>query len=317
MIKFKPSKSTIIPLTVAGIMLITPIFGQAKLGDQVLKKGIRHDDVKELQQHLVNLNYLNLDETTTYYGEKTIEAVKDFQYSQGLDPDGTFGQSSFEALQILLKLEPLSFERTLKEDMEGKDVQVLQERLKVLGFLDIENCTNYFGPQTREAIMNFQKTFDLKVDGVVGPETIEILNTYRRKPKLSATRGGSRSNSRGKDIVSTARKYYGAPYSFGSSGPKRFDCSGFTSYVYNEHGIKLPHSSSGQASVGSKVNKGDLEIGDLVIFSNTYISGPSHAGIYIGNGDFIHASSAGGGVMISNLNSGYYSNHFTFGRRLF
>ena len=183
--------------------------------------------------------------------------------------------------------------------------------------MDIDNCTTYFGSQTRQALVDFQKTYGLKVDGIAGAETIETLNNNKRKLKPSANRGSSRNSSLGENIVSTAKKYIGTPYSYGTSSSKSFDCSGFTHYIYKKHDISVPRSSADQAGVGSEVSKKDLQTGDLVIFSNTYKSGPSHAGIYIGNGNFIHASSAGGGVMISNLNSGYYSNHFTFGRRVF
>ena len=317
MLKIKPFKNTIITFTVAGILFINPIFGQAELGDQVLKKGMRHDDIKILQQHLIDLNYLDNEETTTYYGDQTVNAVMEFQSSQGLDADGIFGQTSFKALQALLELEPLVYNRTLKEGMEGEDVQALQERLKFLGFLDIDNCTTYFGSQTKQALVAFQKTYGLKVDGIAGAETIETLNNNKRKLKSSANRGGSRNSSLGESIISTAKDYIGTPYSYGSSSSKSFDCSGFTYYIYNKHGISIPRSSAEQAKIGDKVSKKNLQTGDLVIFSGTYKSGPSHAGIYIGNGNFIHSSSAGGGVMISNLNSGYYNDHFTFGRRVF
>ncbi len=103
----------------------------------------------------------------------------------------------------------------------------------------------------------------------------------------------------------------GTSYSYGSSNSKAFDCSGFTQYIYKQHGISVPRSSVEQAKAGTEVSKANLQKGDLVIFSGTYKAGPSHAGIYIGNGDFIHSSSAGGGgVIISNLNSGYYSKSF-------
>jgi cell wall-associated NlpC family hydrolase len=321
MFKIKPLKKKIITFTIAGFLFANPIFVQADLGDQVLKKGMNHEDVKILQQHLINLNYLELEETTTYYGDQTIEAVMDFQSSQGLKADGTFGSDSFKALQNLLQLKPLTYNRILKEDVSGEDVQALQERLKILRFLDIDNCTTYFGSETRQALMDFQKTYGIKADGIAGAETIQAindaLNGNRRKLKSSANRGGSRNSSLGENIISTAKKYMGTSYSYGSSNSNAFDCSGFTQYIYKQHGINIPRSSVEQATVGNEVSKENLQIGDLVIFKNTYKSGPSHAGIYIGNGDFIHSSSAGGGVIISNLNSGYYSNHFGSGRRVF
>lgn len=318
----KSFKKKAIAFTISGILFTTPIIGQAQLGDQILKKGMKHGDIKLLQEHLRHLNYLEIDQPTTYYGDQTVNAIIKLQKSQGLKADGVFGPDTFEALKKVMEVEPLKYNRLLKEGMKGEDVKTLQKSLKFLGFLDIDECTTYFGPETRQALMDFQKVHGIKVDGIAGKETISTINDAlsgnKRRNKTASTNRGSSSNlSLGQEIVSTAKKYIGTSYSYGSSSSTAFDCSGFTYFVYKQHGIDIPRSSAEQATVGQQVSKGDLQIGDLVIFSNTYKSGPSHAGIYIGNGKFIHSSSAGGGVMISDLSSGYYSNHFSYGRRLY
>lgn len=320
--KIKSLKKKAIAFTISGILFTTPILGQAQLGDQILKKGMSHEDIKILQEHLVTLNYLKLDETTTYYGDQTADAVMKLQSSEGLNADGIYGSDTHKALKRLLKIEPIEYSRILKEGVSGDDVKALQKSLKFLGFLDIDEYTTYFGAETRQALMDFQKVHGIKVDGIAGAETIQTINdalagNKRRNKTNSANRGSSSNLSLGQEIVSTAKKHMGTAYSYGSSSSTVFDCSGFTYYVYKQHGISIPRSSAEQATVGQQVSKGDLQIGDLVIFSNTYKSGPSHAGIYIGNGKFIHASSAGGGVMISDLSSGYYNNHFSYGRRLY
>lgn len=315
-------KKTIITFSIAGVLFANPVFVQADLGDQTLKQGMDHKDVQVLQEHLVNLNFLNLEETTTYYGEKTINAVKEFQYSQGLNPDGSFGSETFEALKKILDLKPLVYENLLKEGEEGKDIKALQERLKILGFLDIDECTTYFGSETRQAVKDFQKLYGIKVDGVAGYETIEAINEAlkgnKRKVNPSASRGGSRDSSLGERIIATAKEYIGTNYRYGGNTSKGFDCSGFVQFIYKQHNIAVPRTSLDQAKAGEKVSKENLQIGDLVVFSGTYRSGPSHTGIYIGSGDFIHSSSSRSrGVIISNLNSGYYSNHFSYGRRVY
>ena len=107
-------------------------------------------------------------------------------------------------------------------------------------------------------------------------------------------------------------------YAYGGSTTSGFDCSGFTQFIYRQHGISIPRSTVDQAKVGTKLSKAELQVGDLIIFSNTYKAGPSHAAIYMGNGQFIHASSVGsGGVVISDLNSAYYSGKFSYGRKVF
>ena len=329
MIKTKPLKKTVIAFTIAGMVAINPIFVQADLGDQLLKYGMEHEDVKVLQQHLKDLGYFNYDDITTYYGDITVEAVKEFQNAEGLDVDGAFGQSTFKALQAALDktkytgVEPLVYTRLLKEEVTGKDVQAFQEVLRLLGYLEIENCTEYFGSMTKEALMNLQKDYGIKVDGIAGAETINTINNILkgnlRKPAPAApNRGSSVANSFGEKIVSVAKKYLGTPYKYATAGPKSFDCSGFTQYVFKQLGINISRSSSTQARDGKKVSKKDLQIGDLLIFSGTKGSNPGHTGIYVGNNKFIHASSGGSrSVIISDLNSNHYTKRFLYGRRVY
>jgi len=309
-------------LTVAGIISINPLMAHAELGDTTLKKGMNSEDVKVLQQYLIDLGYLNLDKVSTYFDEETEKAVMEFQKTQGLKADGSFGIDTYEALvNILRKYEPLTYTRPLKEGMKGEDVKALQERLKILGFLDIDECTNYFGSMTKQAVTNFQKEYGIQVDGIAGPETYRTINKALSDIISLNTslpsRGTSRTSSLGARVVEIAKQYLGSPYSYGGSSPNGFDCSGFTQYVYKQVGIDLPRSSSGQADIGKKVSKDNLQPGDIVIFSDTYRSGPSHTGIYLGNGKFIHASTSTKGVIISDLNSDYYKNHFSYGRRVF
>jgi NlpC/P60 family/S-layer homology domain len=107
------------------------------------------------------------------------------------------------------------------------------------------------------------------------------------------------------NLVTTAKKYIGIPYAWGGTSPSTgFDCSGFTSYVYKQYDIKLPRTTTDQFNGGTGVKKADLEQGDLVFFT-TYKAGPSHSGIYVGSGKFIHASSSKG-ITISSIDDPYY-----------
>ncbi len=108
------------------------------------------------------------------------------------------------------------------------------------------------------------------------------------------------------NLVTTAKKYIGIKYAWGGTSPSTgFDCSGFTSYVYKQSAdVKLPRMTTDQYSGGKAVKKADLEQGDLVFFT-TYKAGASHAGIYVGSGNFIHASSTKG-ITISSINDPYY-----------
>jgi hypothetical protein len=105
-------------------------------------------------------------------------------------------------------------------------------------------------------------------------------------------------------IVPAAKQYIGVPYRWGGTTEKGFDCSGFIRHVYRSIGIDMPRTTADMYRMGKWVEKDDLRIGDLVFF-NTSGKGVSHAGIYIGNNQFIHSSSSKG-VMISSLNDPYY-----------
>lgn len=115
-------------------------------------------------------------------------------------------------------------------------------------------------------------------------------------------------------IIATAKQYIGVPYVWGGSTPSGFDCSGYVKYVFGKHGISLPRTSAQQYTVGTWVAKSNLRPGDLV-FYNTSGSGVSHLGIYIGSGQFIHASTSKG-VMISEMSNSYWSARYYGARRV-
>ena len=139
---------------------------------------------------------------------------------------------------------------------------------------------------------------------------------YIRSDFLDLTESSS-SNS---DIVATAKQYLGTGYVYGGASPSGFDCSGFTMYVYGQHGYSLPHTATGQwqSGLGTRVYSiSELQPGDLVFFNDPSRNAGkacSHVGIYVGNGKHIHSSSSrSGGVIVSSLTSGYYNTYFVGG----
>lgn len=139
---------------------------------------------------------------------------------------------------------------------------------------------------------------------------------------LTDSAGGNTQSSQGSQAVALAKKFMGVRYVYGGASPSAFDCSGFTLYIMGKFGYSLPHTASGQwlGSAGTKVYSASaLQSGDLVFFcdpSRSEGKACSHAGIYIGDGQFIHASSAKGGVVISSLYETYYSTYFVGGKHL-
>lgn len=126
----------------------------------------------------------------------------------------------------------------------------------------------------------------------------------------------------GQKVVAEALSHLGTPYAWGGASPKGFDCSGFTMYVYSCFGYNLPHSATSQwNSSGVKVERSDLQPGDLVLFCDPSRSNGkacSHVGIYIGDDKFVHASSGSSGkyVRISSLNENYYNRYYKGAKRI-
>lgn len=121
--------------------------------------------------------------------------------------------------------------------------------------------------------------------------------------------------SKQQEIVDYACSLIGCRYVYGGTTPSGgFDCSGFTMYVYGQFGYYLPHASSSQGGYGTPVAKDDLQMGDMILFSN---GGPiSHVGIYIGDGKFVHASSSRTGyVVVSGLSESYWVARYYGARR--
>lgn len=119
------------------------------------------------------------------------------------------------------------------------------------------------------------------------------------------------------ELITTARRYLGVRYVYGGETSRGFDCSGFVYFLYRTvEGITLPRTSSEQAGSGVAVKKEDLQPGDLVFFRTGRSTRINHAGIYIGDGKFIHASSGGGVVKIDSLMTGYYAARFATARRI-
>ena len=130
-------------------------------------------------------------------------------------------------------------------------------------------------------------------------------------PKPSTPTTSNPPSGSGSSLVNYAMQYLGYPYVWAGAGPYGFDCSGFTLYVVqNVMGKNITHDMAIQISMGTPVSRGNLQPGDLIFFQNTFQWGLSHVGIYIGNGQFIHAENEQTGVRISDLNSQYYSSRW-------
>jgi cell wall-associated NlpC family hydrolase len=124
---------------------------------------------------------------------------------------------------------------------------------------------------------------------------------------------------RASDVIRTARKYMGVPHCMGGTTSKCMDCSGLLVRAFATHGINLPHNSEEQARYGRILtDKAGLKKGDLVFFIRTYRTSNyiTHSGIYLGDNQFLHASSSRG-VTITSLDNSWWKDKFIFGTRIF
>ena len=125
-------------------------------------------------------------------------------------------------------------------------------------------------------------------------------------------------SAQGAAVIEFAKQYLGYPYVAAGKNPSTgFDCSGFTQYVFSNFGISLGGSAASQTGNGTEVARANLQTGDLVLFYDDGYTKVGHAGIYISDGNFIHAANPKRGVVIDNLNtSSYYNPRYVTARRL-
>lgn len=144
---------------------------------------------------------------------------------------------------------------------------------------------------------------EIEIETEVEPKIETVIETA--KPSIT------------EELIATALTYEGTRYSYGGSSPKDgFDCSGFVWYIYNEFGYSIGRTSAAQSTAGYKVDRNDLQPGDILIFQSRNRSKIGHSGIYIGNGAFIHAECSKTGVIVTYLSETYYDSRFVCARRI-
>ncbi len=182
-------------------------------------------------------------------------------------------------------------------------------------------CVGLYGDQVNIIGIN-KGWYKVKYGQVTGYIRSDLVTIVGASSSSGSSSGGSSTSlsysSLGSQIAAYAQQYVGYSYVYGGKSPSSgFDCSGLVYYVYKQYGYTLYPGATTQykSSVGYVINKSDLQAGDLVFFTangNTI----SHVGIYIGNDQFVHASTPSTGVIISSLSSSYYQNHYYSAKRI-
>jgi len=145
--------------------------------------------------------------------------------------------------------------------------------------------------------------------GVLLTPAVAQANTGTPAAPVAVAAPVAAPNTAAQTAVNTALAQVGKPYVWGGAGPDSYDCSGLVQYAYAAAGVSLPHSSRMQSTLGTPVSVADLQPGDLVFF----YSPVSHVGMYIGNGQMVHASTYGQPVAVVDL---AYMPDFNSARRI-
>lgn len=211
----------------------------------------------------------------------------------------------------------------MKIGSRGESVSKLQQRLKDLGYYTQAAVTGYYGNVTATAVRSFQASNDLTADGIAGSKTLaKVYSNTAAKATNTGNTGSATASPGGNKTVELAKQHLGKPYLWGGNGPNSFDCSGFVHYILKQQGFKgerMSANSQSNYAAWKLVDYKNMVAGDLMFF-DTRKDGSvpiGHVGIYMGNGQMIHASSSAGKIVISQVTSGYYKEQFRRARRVF
>ncbi|NLV78806.1 MAG: C40 family peptidase [Rhodococcus sp.] len=169
-------------------------------------------------------------------------------------------------------------------------------RAVVTGALALGAVTVTAGPAMAEPIeIPGVGTFELPAGVSLPPE---VTNLIPQGPEAAPSQFVAPFTSVGQRAADVAQSKIGSPYVYGATGPNAFDCSGLVQWAYEQVGVSVPRTSYQQAAAGSAVSLDLLQPGDVVSFY-----GGSHTGIYIGNGNIVHASTSSQPVKVAPLYS--------------
>ncbi|MDQ0350811.1 cell wall-associated NlpC family hydrolase [Alkalibacillus filiformis] len=323
MIKRKPARTFMIGAMAGSLALSSPFVFHVPV-DAYTKQQIKEmnqlsygdhgDSVVLLHRKLKTANYYPGEETDQY-NALTEYAVKSFQSDYNLKPNGELNEATLEMLNQAIYDQYISVINHLAEDItfgeQSNSVKRVQSALKGLGLYH-DRVDGDAGHNTKRALIYFNQlnNKDLDLAGLDQIITVSHVTTTEQTNHSANTNTQSNqsesevqtSSTTYSNAASTARSYVGTPYAWGGTSPSGFDCSGFLQYVYFQHGASLPRTVNDIWNVTTPVSQ--PSVGDIVFFE-TYKPGPSHAGVYIGDGQFVHAGTTSG-VTVASMSDRYW-----------
>lgn len=295
--------------------LAVPYQAEDVIHQEPIEYGDHGELVRHIQLKLKKLGYYN-DRIDGQYGLYTEQAVRSFQSSEAITISGQINKDTFQRLQnkekqiAIKEIKPYLNKITYGET--SSQVEQVQEVLYFYGYYK-GKIDGIYGNLTKEAIERVKADDAVKElfsptkteEQVEAPET--EINTEVNDPAIVPVKSTNPS-----EVISVAKSLIGTPYKWGGTSRKGFDCSGFIQYVFDEVDLVLPRTVRDIWNFTDSIDS--PSVGDFVFFE-TYEPGPSHLGIYIGEGQFIHASTSKG-VRISHLEEDYWKQRYLGAKRI-
>lgn len=252
-------------------------------------------EIVAIQKKLIAAGYKARE--TGEYDANTKWAVRLYQKDQGLPVDGILGDATYK--KLMGKPMPSATKTVSKvKEISKKDAE-LMAKIQAKKEVNSKAITTSVKQQKKPTTQGKPATVQVK----------HKVTNHTAKPLRTVPVSGNV-----KEILTYANTFTGVPYKFGGTTPAGFDCSGYIRHVFQKVGVQLPRQADEQYTVGKKVEKQNLQPGDLVFFE-TYEPGVSHSGIYIGDGQFISATSSSG-VAVADIDDSYWGPRYVGAKRV-
>ncbi|WP_126937055.1 NlpC/P60 family protein [Veillonella sp. CHU740] len=252
-------------------------------------------EIVAIQKKLIAAGYKARE--TGEYDANTKWAVRLYQKDQGLPVDGILGDATYK--KLMGKPMPSATKTVSKvKEISKKDAE-LMAKIQAKKEGNSKAITTSVKQQKKPTTQGKPATVQVK----------HKVTNHTAKPLRTVPVSGNV-----KEILTYANTFTGVPYKFGGTTPAGFDCSGYIRHVFQKVGVQLPRQADEQYTVGKKVEKQNLQPGDLVFFE-TYEPGVSHSGIYIGDGQFISATSSSG-VAVADIDDSYWGPRYVGAKRV-